>query len=256
MMTFKSFLEAKYDPPHSGEKLRELGMEHLLEDPIHKWRAETGIEMIHPEPEVKENIRIWKNWNLMTDNDKEKSDKKSLEIFGLTNKEHHLQIIREMDQKDFRELLSLYRWGIPDGDLNRTKDFKKYKTLSPEDFHAIQFGTCWDYVEAQRDYYTYNELGGTTYYIEGDNEEKASHTIFVYEQDSLLIWDEKAWKNRIDLHTSKSLFDLLEKAVEWKKEEEDLDGVEFAVFKYDKPPYGLSTDEFTDWIHENGEPVD
>jgi len=58
----------------------------LLNDPIHMWRAETGIELIHKEPDIEEQNRIWKNWNLMTDLLKRISDKKCLEFFHKTNK--------------------------------------------------------------------------------------------------------------------------------------------------------------------------
>ncbi len=60
----------------------------LLNDPVHKWRAETGIELIHKEPDLNELERIWVNWNLMNENDKKISDEKSLELFGVNNQEN------------------------------------------------------------------------------------------------------------------------------------------------------------------------
>ena len=61
----------------------------LANDPVHKWRAETGIELIHKEPTEEELDRIWKNWQLMPQNMKDISDKKSIEMFGCTNAEHY-----------------------------------------------------------------------------------------------------------------------------------------------------------------------
>lgn len=67
----------------------------LLNDPVHRWRAETGIELIHEEPDRKEQERIWANWQEMTVEMKIKSEQKSQELFGLTNTKHHQMIMRE-----------------------------------------------------------------------------------------------------------------------------------------------------------------
>lgn len=61
----------------------------------HKWRAITGIELIHKEPSLKELDRIWKNWNLMTDKMKKVSDKKSIELYGVDNKKHYKELFNE-----------------------------------------------------------------------------------------------------------------------------------------------------------------
>lgn len=75
----------EYDPPLEWDKLPQ----RLRGDEVHAWRAKTGIELIHREPTFEELQRIWKNWNLMDDEMKAKSDKKSLELFGKTNKENY-----------------------------------------------------------------------------------------------------------------------------------------------------------------------
>lgn len=65
----------------------------LLKDPAHLWRVETGIELIHKEPTIEEQERIWENWNEMTDDMKKKSDEKSIEIFGKDNAAHNEEIM-------------------------------------------------------------------------------------------------------------------------------------------------------------------
>ncbi|EKE20753.1 MAG: hypothetical protein ACD_7C00492G0005 [uncultured bacterium] len=67
--------------------------EELLNDPIHCWRAETGIELIHKEPTLKEQKRIWENWNEMTDEMKKESDSKCIEFFGKDNISHNKEIM-------------------------------------------------------------------------------------------------------------------------------------------------------------------
>jgi hypothetical protein len=80
-----------YERPYNVKQLKKKHSK-LLKDPAHLWRAETGIELIHKEPDLEELERIWKNWQLMSKHDKILSEKKSKELFGLTNKEHYKQL--------------------------------------------------------------------------------------------------------------------------------------------------------------------
>lgn len=86
-----------YQRPYSKEEIiKNYSSEvatKLLNDPIHSWRAETGIELVHKEPTKRELERIWKNWNEMSEEMKQKSDEKSFELFGKTNREHYDIII-------------------------------------------------------------------------------------------------------------------------------------------------------------------
>lgn len=72
--------------------------EQLLKDPVHLWRATTGLELIHKEPTKIEQVRIWKNWNKMTEEMKKESDKKSLKLFKKTNLVHHEEIMWKWDK--------------------------------------------------------------------------------------------------------------------------------------------------------------
>jgi hypothetical protein len=84
-----------YSKPYTKDEILKNYPEiasKLLKDPVHLWRAETGIELIHKEPTKEELERIWKNWQEMSKSQKEKSDKKSLELFGLKNKKHYLEL--------------------------------------------------------------------------------------------------------------------------------------------------------------------
>ena len=89
-------LDAVYDPPYTLQQIKANYPENiyvkLANDPVHRWRAETGIELINKEPTEEELDRIWKNWQLMSQNMKDISDKKSIELFGCTNAEHYAQL--------------------------------------------------------------------------------------------------------------------------------------------------------------------
>ena len=94
----------KYDRPYSLNEIKEKYgdklFKQLTKDPTHKWRAETGIELIHKEPNLKELKRIWKNWNNMSKKQKELSDKKSLELFNKTNKQHYEELINSYEKTE------------------------------------------------------------------------------------------------------------------------------------------------------------
>jgi uncharacterized membrane protein (UPF0127 family) len=94
-----------YQKPYTKEEIikgfpKEISKE-LLKDEAHLWRALTGIELIHKEPIRSEQERIWNNWQEMSDENKKVSDKKSLELFGMTNEEHNIKIIRDVMIKKF-----------------------------------------------------------------------------------------------------------------------------------------------------------
>jgi len=83
-----------YFPPHNLLYLQQ-NYPHLLKCPVHFWRAATGIELIHKEPSMQEQLRIWENWQCMSVEMKKLSNSKSLELFGLTNIQHHEKIMAE-----------------------------------------------------------------------------------------------------------------------------------------------------------------
>ena len=95
-------INESYDPPYNAEQIRqnygEDTYKRLIKDPAHKHRMDTGIELIHKEPTDTELERIWKNWQLMSDKDKKESDRKSVELFGMTNAEHYKKLT-ESDTK-------------------------------------------------------------------------------------------------------------------------------------------------------------
>ena len=84
-----------YEPPYTVREIQKHYPDkanELLKDPVHRWRADTGIELIHKEPTREEQERIWKNWNAMTNEMKKRSDEKSIQLFGKTNTEHNQEI--------------------------------------------------------------------------------------------------------------------------------------------------------------------
>lgn len=88
----------EYERPYTYDEIvKHYGKyiaDKLLNDPAHKWRMDTGIELIHKEPDLDEQKRIWENWQLMSDEDKQKSDEKCIELFGMTNERLNSYILK------------------------------------------------------------------------------------------------------------------------------------------------------------------
>lgn len=60
------------------------------DDIINQWIQENGIELVHQTPTKQEMDEIWDRWQKMSRNEQEISDKKSIELFGMTNEQHHV----------------------------------------------------------------------------------------------------------------------------------------------------------------------
>lgn len=106
-----------YEPPWTIDRIRkELGDEiadRLANDPVHKWRSDTGIELVHREPTKRELKRIITNWRLMPDEQKRISDEKSMELFGVTNEENAERLLASR-HPDFDRIVQAYkdRYGV------------------------------------------------------------------------------------------------------------------------------------------------
>lgn len=60
------------------------------DDIINQWIQENGIELVHQTPTKQEMEEIWNRWQKMSRNEQEISDQKSIELFGMTNEQHHV----------------------------------------------------------------------------------------------------------------------------------------------------------------------
>lgn len=133
-----------YDPPLSFDKLPD----HLKNDPVHAWRAQTGIELIHKEPSLEELNRIWNNWNKMTDEQKRISDQKSMEIFDKNNHDHYIELIKEYDISNldkFNEINESLNWV---SSFNNDEKFRESEFILYEASHGklkYDFRIGWDY---------------------------------------------------------------------------------------------------------------
>jgi len=160
--------------------------------------------------------------------------------------------------KDFNKKLSQYEWGPVGKNLESLDDddFDNYRTLSPTDFDKVKKGTCWDYVEFQRDWYEDQGISHNVYYLEADNKEKASHTILIAKVGDQFIWDESSWKAHKGLHPSKSKVSLLRTICE-KHSKADKDKInQIVVYEYPRPKkFGMTAQAFMSWVKNNGKHI-
>lgn len=53
------------------------------------WMKETGLALLHPCGSSQGLEELWQKWMSMSDTDKQRSDAKSIELFGMGNEEHY-----------------------------------------------------------------------------------------------------------------------------------------------------------------------
>lgn len=248
----------QYDPPLSYDELPE----HLKNDEVHVWRAKHGIELIHKEPSFDEVERIWKNWNLMSKEQKIISDNESIRLFRMNNKTHYENLCIEFQEnfysiKSIEELLKWmddisYGWfsnkdrKMYKGDDGDEYDFYNYYFLqSPWELMKSKYGVCWDQVEIERIWFEENKIKFITVYIEiNDKQGCPSHTFLVYKNANKIYWFEHSWGNYKGIHEYDSLSKLIKDVIK-KHQTQNNDFTSPVILKtYEQPEYGISCDEF------------
>lgn len=53
------------------------------------WMKETGFALMYPTGSSESLEALWQRWQSMSQEDKQKSDAKSIELFGMANEEHY-----------------------------------------------------------------------------------------------------------------------------------------------------------------------
>lgn len=145
--------KTKYERPYKLSTIKlnypAKVYESLAADPCHSWRAKTGIEVIHLEPDAQEQTRTYKNWKLMPEKYKAISDTKCKELFGVTNLEHYEIVKYEKNISNDTAFLTtkkkyLDMFGF---DLSRFKLVStrtpRYNNGHPAHFPVEQFGGCY-----------------------------------------------------------------------------------------------------------------
>ena len=129
---------------------------------------------------------------------------------------------------------------------------KVYYIMSPEELLNKKIGVCWDQVELERKLFEESNIKNETYFIYIDDKNNLpSHTFLVYYVDNKVYWFEHSWFDEKGIHEYKNLNDLLND-VEIKfiksRENEVPKGLDVRIYKYNKPNYNISCNEFYNYI--------
>lgn len=132
-----------------------------------------------------------------------------------------------------------------------------YYLLSPEELLEKKVGVCWDQVELERKLFSEANIKIETYFIFIDDKKNLpSHTFLVYYTDNKVYWFEHSWYDEQGIHEYKSLNELLNDVeIKFRKssENEVETGLDIHIYKYKKPNYNITCDQFYEYIYTQEE---
>lgn len=135
------------------------------------------------------------------------------------------------------------------------KDFSNfYFLLSPKELLSYKCGVCWDQVELERKLFNDTNIDCDTYFIYiDDNENLPSHTFLIFQLNNKCYWFEHSWYEMKGVHEYNDLETLLNdvkmKFIDSRQNEINSSlNYETFIYKYNKPKYHISCDEFYNYI--------
>ena len=135
------------------------------------------------------------------------------------------------------------------------KDFYNfYYLLSPEELLHSKCGVCWDQVELERKLFNDANINCDTYFIYiDDNKNLPSHTFLIFQLNDKYYWFEHSWYDMKGIHEYNNikalLNDVKNKFIDSRKNEINSNlNYETFIYKYNKPKYHISCDEFYSYI--------
>ena len=206
--------KTKYERPYKlsviKEKYPESIYKRLISDPCHVWRARTGIDMIHLEPDDAEQKRTCDNWRLMPEKYRRISEEKSIELFGYDNLHHE----KELPVDRIRKIFSKIVYGLRDPKTNKhwreshpsTKwqDYdSEWRLATPDQTIKAGVGNCYDTVAISREYLSNASIKFRTFFMATAGSvfdgkqftEDPTHTFLIYQSkaDGAWKWLEGSW---------------------------------------------------------------
>lgn len=129
-----------------------------------------------------------------------------------------------------------------------------YYLLSPEELLHSKCGVCWDQVELERKLFNDANINCDTYFIYiDDNKNLPSHTFLIFQLNDKYYWFEHSWYDMKGIHEYNNikalLNDVKNKFIDSRKNEINSNlNYETFIYKYNKPKYHISCDEFYSYI--------
>lgn len=127
-----------------------------------------------------------------------------------------------------------------------------YHLMSPTELLDKKVGVCWDQVELERKLFNDSNIKNETYFIYLDDKNSLpSHTFLVFFKDNSFYWFEHSWSDFIGIHKYNNLSELLDdvkiKFIKSREKEINKNCIGY-IYKYNKPNYNISCDEFYKYI--------
>lgn len=131
-----------------------------------------------------------------------------------------------------------------ENDKEMNKDFPKlYHLESPDELIKNKYGVCWDQVELERYYLDKYNIECNSYFIvEYDDKFYPTHTFIVVSDNAKFYWFEHSWYPNRGIHEYDSLNELLKDVKLKFSKDKNIDDI--VIYKYEKPEYGISSNEF------------
>ena len=130
---------------------------------------------------------------------------------------------------------------------------QEYHLMSPQELLQKKVGVCWDQVELERKLFIENNIKNSTYFIYIDDKQSlSSHSFLVFSMNNKIYWFEHSWFDEKGVHEYNNIKDLLNdvKSKFIKSRENELPNFfKLYIYKYDKPKYNISCDEFYNYIN-------
>ncbi len=163
-------------------------------------------------------------------------------------KEKLLKVLEKMEDIKYGYVTNsknIYPEDLKDWD----KDFDKlYHLQGPDELIKNEYGVCWDQVELERCYLEKSRIEADSYFIIAyDNKMYPTHTFIVVKDNNNYYWLEHSWEIHRGVHIYDSLSELLSDVkYKFKKsiEKQNVLNYDIVIYKYDKPKYNISCNEF------------
>lgn len=160
-----------------------------------------------------------------------------------------IQILNDMEDIEYGfvdEGKNIY----PDTDEEWNKNFgKKYRLQNPEDLIKSKYGVCWDQAELERYYLEKENINHSVYFIVNYDEIiYPTHTFVIVNDCKKSYWLEHSWSPYKGIHEFDSELDAIKHVKQnfetMLKNKYNIDNDNTYIYKYEKPKYGITCNEF------------
>lgn len=157
------------------------------------------------------------------------------------------EIMNEMDQISYGYLIE-EGFNLADNPERWEKEiYSSYHLTSPKELMEIRVGTCFEQTEMERMLFENKGIDVDTYFMcsYGEKDSLPSHSFLTYKYNNKYYWFEHSWGKYKGIHEYYSIKELLLDVKRLHNEENNVkDKFMTFVYKYEKPEYGISLEEY------------